>query len=62
MELTAAENGFIFKPYKEESVVEPKTVTSRLDVLDKRNETINNFIARMVAIREVETKGKKEIV
>lgn len=59
MQAIAEQNDFVFKPYKEAAAAEPKTVASRLDALDKRNETANNFIGRMIAIRDLEEKGKE---
>lgn len=60
MQAIATENDFVFKPYKGDAASEPKTVAARLDALDKRHEAANNFIARMIAIRDVEAKGKED--
>lgn len=59
MQAIAEQNEFIFKPYKESVATEPKTVASRLDALDKRHEAASNFIGRMIAIRDLEVKGKE---
>ena len=53
----SAQNGFIYKPYKDDSAVGSKSVSARLDALDKRYEHLNsNGIGRLLAVREVETR------
>lgn len=56
------QNGFIYKPYKDDSTVGSKSVTSRLDALDKRYEHLNsNGIGRLLAVREVETRKPQTV-
>ncbi|NMZ40542.1 hypothetical protein [Pseudomonas proteolytica] len=56
------QNGFIYKPYKDDSTVGSKSVTARLDALDKRYEHLNsNGIGRLLAVREVETKKTQTV-
>ena len=56
------QNGFIYKPYKDDSTVGSKSVTARLDALDKRYEHLNsNGIGRLLAVREVETRKPQTV-
>lgn len=56
------QNGFIYKPYKDDSAVGSKSVTARLDALDKRYEHLNsNGIGRLLAVREVETRKPQTV-
>ena len=56
------QNGFIYKPYKDDSTVGSKSVTARLDALDTRYEHLNsNGIGRLLAVREVETRKPQTV-
>ncbi|MFQ6594033.1 MULTISPECIES: hypothetical protein [Pseudomonas] len=50
----AEHNEFIFKPYKNPLLTPETSMTSRLDVLDKRNEVIQKMIVRMLNVLQEE--------
>lgn len=43
----AEKNDFIFRPYKDDALTKEKSTTSRLDVLDKRNERTQAMMTRI---------------
>ncbi|MBT9303083.1 hypothetical protein KL786_18970 [Pseudomonas sp. TAE6080] len=57
----SAENDFIYRPYKNDSVAVSKDATARLNALDKRYEHLNSAgIGRLIAVREVEEAKKTQ--
>lgn len=50
----AENNEFIFKPYKRQLPASETSITSRLDVLDKRNEAIQKMIVRIISVLQAE--------
>ncbi|WPN97659.1 hypothetical protein [Pseudomonas sp. MUP55] len=57
----AEQNEFIFKAYVPDSA-SAHSDAERLSAIEKRNAKINEGIARMLAIRSLETEGKEQVV